>query len=104
MRKLFAVVLVGIGCGSLLLFSGKAIARSQEHAPTLDVCRADLAVWHDHEEAKDYYDAERLFTRDGTPNRTATNKLSLSEVKLRKAEMFECMRVDLSDQSKYEAA
>ena len=42
---------------------------AQEHAPTVDVCRADRAFWYDAEELIDYLNQETKRKNEGTRNR-----------------------------------
>ena len=47
-----------------------SLARQQEpkHAPTLEMCRADVAVWYSLESASEYSAAQVKLLRDGVPN------------------------------------
>jgi hypothetical protein len=83
-----------------LLFS-TATARVQEHAPTVEVCRADVAVWANTNAETDYYNAEREWTTNGVPNRTDIEKLPIIEVKARAREMFVCQDVDPTRKESY---
>ena len=74
---------------------------SQEHAPTVDMCRPDAALWYGHEMATEYYNAQSLFNSDGVPNRTDSAKLPLSEAIARMQEMFKCQRVDEQRKDNY---
>ena len=56
-------------------------ARVQEHAPTVDVCRADRALWYPYSSPPQ--------TDDG-----AILKLSFDQVHARQGEMGNCARVD----------
>lgn len=67
---------------------------SQEHAPTIDVCRADLAVWGRASDQNEYHAAQALTIRDGAPNNSAIGRLGLRELHAREKEMFECQDVD----------
>jgi hypothetical protein len=50
---------------------------SQEHAPSVDMCRADAALWYSHEMATEYINAQSAFVSDGVPNRTSASKLPI---------------------------
>jgi hypothetical protein len=85
---------------ALLLFS-TASARLQEHAPTVEVCRADAAVWTNVHAETDYYNAELERTTNGVPNRTEMEKLPIIEVRARSREMFQCEDVDPARKESY---
>jgi hypothetical protein len=87
--------------GLFLLAVCAAGARAQQHAPTADVCRADVAVWFSREIFKEYESAEIAFLRDDVPNRSEIAKLPLSEVTERAQEMLKCMSVDKKDLDTY---
>lgn len=68
--------------------------QAQEHAPAVDVCRADAAVWGKQPQADEYLSQETKHLTDGTPNSSPIAKLSLQELILRSEEMNDCERVD----------
>ena len=68
--------------------------RTQEHAPTVDVCRADRAAWHNTEEETDYLNQETKHVSDDLKNRNRIAKLSFKEITLREGEMATCASVD----------
>jgi hypothetical protein len=74
---------------------------AQEHAPTVDVCRADRAFWHNAEEETDYLNQETKHINDGTRNRNPIAKLSFKEINLRMSEMSACVSVDEPNLDKY---
>jgi hypothetical protein len=76
----------------VLLFALPTFA--QEHAPTKDVCQADVAVWYSHEMSREYAKAETDRTTEGIRNRTALAKIPLDEADKRQNEMYDCMNVD----------
>jgi|HubBroStandDraft_2_1064218.scaffolds.fasta_scaffold00464_1 hypothetical protein len=51
MRAKYCVVLL------VLVFAAGVNAKPQQHAPTVEVCRADLALWYDENTATEYYKA-----------------------------------------------
>jgi hypothetical protein len=63
---------------------------TQEHAPLLATCEADVALWYSENEFTDYLNSESALMRDGTPNKTSLNLLSISEVIARHEEMGKC--------------
>jgi len=80
-----------------LLFSSKA----QEHAPTMDVCRADVAVWDNKEEQTDYLNQETKHINDSVRNTNPIAKLTIREVALRSREMGNCASVDEAKANSY---
>jgi hypothetical protein len=69
-------------------------SQAQEHAPTVEVFRADLAVWYNHDMAADYFNAEAHHISDNAKNHTLTAKLPLKEIAARTREMVLCEAVD----------
>src|ERR1700690_2906629 len=67
---------------------------AQEHAPTKDVCRADLAVWNNVEAQTDYLNREVNHLTDGARNTNPIVKLSVREIIVRMHEMGDCYSVD----------
>jgi hypothetical protein len=89
----------------LLLFVVSATpTESQQHAPTMDVCRADVAVWFDYKSATEYANAEASRVTDGIPNRTEVAKLPFVEVNKRLTEMGDCDKVDKQHTDDYTQA
>src|SRR5258707_8601646 len=88
MKPKFFCVLLSLTCTPPLA------SEPQQHAPTVEVCRADAALWYDRDAATDYLKAETLHKSDNVKNLTPAAKLSLAEVKVRATEMFDCARVD----------
>jgi hypothetical protein len=88
MKPQFVCVLLFFTCALPLA------SEPQQHAPTVEVCRADAALWYDRDAATDYLKAETLHKSDNVKNLTPAAKLSLAEVKARATEMFDCARVD----------
>lgn len=68
--------------------------RAQQHAPTVDVCRADAALWYSTEAATEYIKAENEHLSNGTRNRTPIAKLGVEEIVARSLEMGDCASVD----------
>lgn len=66
----------------------------QQHAPTVAMCRADVALWYNSEMATAYLNAETLHITDNVKNLTPTAKLPLTEVLDRTTEMGDCTRVE----------
>lgn len=69
-------------------------AKLQQHAPTVDTCRADAAVWGNAQTRTEYFNAETEKTRNGTPNRTPIAQLPVTEIHARQREMYDCQEVD----------
>jgi hypothetical protein len=93
--KHFATLLI-VPC---LLFISKA--QAQEHAPTMDVCRADVALWDNSEEQTDYLNQETKHINDGVRNANPIAKLTVREVFLRLSEMADCASVDEAKANSY---
>jgi hypothetical protein len=83
----------------LMLFA--PVLRTQEHAPTVDVCRADRAAWHNIDEETDYFQQETKRIDGGPRNRNPISKLSFKEINLRIMEMATCQSVDEPNSDKY---
>jgi len=94
MKHLAAVV--SIAC---LLFVSKS--QAQEHAPTMAVCQADLALWHNTEEETDYLNQETKRINDGVKNTNPLAKLTAIELTLRMIEMADCKSVDKAGSQDY---
>jgi hypothetical protein len=83
--SLTALILLGTSC---------AVAVAQKHAPTVEVCRADVALWYNTQLYTEFRLAQKDWFADQIPNRTDIAKLSLSEIGMRVREMGECWSVD----------
>ncbi len=90
--------------GVLLVFSSPVHAKPQQHAPTLETCRADRAVWYNSEMSTEYMKAETARVSDGMKNRTPSAKLPLAEIITRHHEMADCQAVDPGNSDAYRAA
>src|SRR5262245_49722174 len=90
--------IIVLGLMSLLFAAGM---RTQEHAPTVDVCRADRAAWDSSWERADYFDQEAKHANDGTDNTNPIATLPFEEISLRLREMGTCMKVDRQNLNKY---
>ena len=88
----------------LLFVVSTTLTESQQHAPTVDVCRADVAVWFSYGSATAYANAEAARVTDNIPNRTETAKLSFGEVNKRLLEMGDCDKVDKQHSDDYTQA
>ncbi len=75
-----------------LLLVIPATGQENAHAPTLEQCKADVAVWGDSDAQLEYSKAQLAFIRDGTPNKTEINKLDMQELTGRMSEMVDCMK------------
>jgi hypothetical protein len=74
---------------------------SQEHAPTVDMCRADAALWYSRGIANAYNTAETAHVTDDVPNRTEIAKLPLPEINERTSELGKCFVVDKDNSDTY---
>ncbi len=90
--------------GLALLFSSAAFGQEVQHAPTKDVCQADVAVWYNPEMSAEYNNAQGVWARDHVPNRTALAKMPLHEVLGRMDEMYSCEQVDEQRNDLYHSA
>lgn len=81
-----------------------ASALGQQHAPTVEMCRADRALWYNSEDATEYLKAETAHWTDGTPNPSHYVKLGLPEVFARIREMGDCASVDAERSDSYQTA
>jgi hypothetical protein len=91
--------ILGFALGCIL--SATPVPCAQEHAPTVDVCRADRAVWDNTEEETDYVKQETKHVNDGTRNKNPIANLSFREINLRLREMAMCASVDETNLDKY---
>jgi hypothetical protein len=99
-RKLMHVLLICSG----LFVAVPTGAEPQQHAPSIEMCRADVAVWYDHESATAYLNAETNRVQTGQPNPTQIAKLSFTEVNERVMELVDCLKVDEARFNTYDAA
>jgi hypothetical protein len=79
---------------SVVVLASSPVAVAQEHAPTLEQCRADVAVWGDLSTQHEYTKAEYRYLSSTDPNRTETNKLTIKQIFSRLDEMSDCGKVD----------
>jgi hypothetical protein len=94
MKKIVVTSLV-----SLLLATG---LRTQQHAPTADVCRADRAFWDIKQERMDYFNqATRQIDDNTIQNNNPVAKMPFKEINLRMREMSVCLSVDEQNALKY---
>ena len=88
----------------LAILAPIANSESQKHAPSIETCRADLALWYDVASATEYKKAETLHLTGGTKNSTPAAKLPLKEVNARIIEMGNCSHVDTARSDAYVGA
>lgn len=81
----------------LCFISLAAICVGQEHAPTLEQCKADLALWYDKDGALDYLKAQGMRMSDGIKNTSSYNRLTLKLITFRINEMVKCSSVSGKD-------
>lgn len=84
MRRLIGSFIVGL----LLVFP--PLVKAQEHAPLLDQCKADRALWYSLEQENEYRKADLA---EGPKNSTQYAKLPLKIIKFRIKEMTDCWSV-----------
>jgi hypothetical protein len=82
-------------------FSMSMAVGAQQHAPTIAVCRADVAVWNDQSLKIEYQTAEDAFNQNKTTNHSGVGILSVRDVSTRAHEMFDCSRVDSEKETTY---
>jgi hypothetical protein len=92
--RIAGVFVLAILCGATRL-------RTQEHAPTVDVCRADSATWYHVDEQTDYLNQETKHITDGVKNTNALAKISYKELGLRVEQLHDCQYVDSTNRDKY---
>jgi hypothetical protein len=73
----------------------------QQPASTVEVCRAEAAVWFNGRMAADYTDAQDDWVGNKIPNRTETARLPVKELMARQSEMFDCAKVDRENRGEY---
>jgi hypothetical protein len=88
----------------LLFFVVAIPCKAQQHAPTVDVCSSDRALWYEVSAATEYIKAETEHMNNGIPNRTPYAKLDLAEVLARVIEMGACYTVDAERSDAYHEA
>jgi hypothetical protein len=74
---------------------------AQEHAPLLEQCKADRALWYSSEQENEYRKADLA---EGPKNSTQYAKLPLKVIKFRTKEMADCWSVGNGDDQYFKAA
>ena len=87
-----------------MLVASSVYGQEVKHAPTKDVCEADVALWYSVAMDTEYNEAQTAWVADSVPNRTALAKLPYWEAIARMEEMFDCMQVDLKQNDLYKSA
>jgi hypothetical protein len=72
-------------------------AFAQEHAPTVEQCKADQALWGADHTQTAYNEAETRHVESGAVNRTEIAMLSITQLKQRMRGMYECEDVVAMD-------
>jgi hypothetical protein len=98
MRKLIGSFIAG------LLLIAAPLVKAQEHAPLLDQCKADIALWYSDESEVEYRKAENAHRTDGTKNRTDYAKLPIKVLNFRVGELVDCWSVSGQDDRYFKAA
>lgn len=98
---------MSVGILALATFvSGGFAQQSQEpqHAPTIEVCKADVAVWWTDYIVDQYENSENELASTGKYLRNPAGDLPITEVSARMNEMHNCARVDAHDRATYTSA
>ena len=82
-----------------MLFTAGRWATAQDHAPSVEMCRADRALWSD--QMAEYEYAEADYMNKGLPDRSAIMKLTFMQLNDRALEMGQCAIVDDSSDGEY---
>jgi hypothetical protein len=75
-----------------------------KHAPTVEVCRADAAVWENTEIVEQYENSENQLTVGGKYIPNPAGDLLFEEAKARMYEMYNCKEVDKQNAQTYSSA
>ncbi len=75
-------------------------AGAQEHAPTVETCRADLTAWNG--EMSGYWGAGEAKHDSGLPDKSLVSSHTAAELLDRATEMGRCFTVDSPNGSAYE--
>jgi hypothetical protein len=94
---------------AILLFAAIAAmveAQEVEHAPTVEMCRADYALWSDASLMKSYYEADAKSRKHVSEDSDEISRLSIDEIAARAVEMSDCLKADAdsNDRLKYRLA
>jgi hypothetical protein len=78
-------------CLAIAIFASRGA--SQDHAPSVEQCKADQSVWGSAHVEIQYNEAETRHLQDGTPNRTDIALLTIPELETRMQVMYQCVDV-----------
>ena len=87
--------------GVAILLSFPLSAQVEKHAPTVDVCRADVALWDDSALQVDYAKAETESVKNNVPSQNEIHKLPIKQIWGRLLEMGDCAKVDPERKASY---
>jgi hypothetical protein len=93
-----------VPCLMFAMFARGALAQQAQHAPTVDVCRADVAVWWTEYIVSQYEKSEDGLASGGKYIRNPAGDLPIKEVSVRMNEMHDCENVDTRDARTYSSA
>lgn len=79
-------------------------AQEVKHAPTVDVCRADAAVWWSNSVVDEYEKSEDELASNGKYIPNPVGDLPIKEVLARRTELIECEDVDKDNHHTYSSA
>jgi hypothetical protein len=71
---------------------------AQEHAPLLEQCKADRALWYSLEQENEY---RKAYLKDGPKNATEFAQLPIKTIKFRIKEMSDCWSVSSQQDDQY---
>jgi hypothetical protein len=77
---------------ALLLTTIHVDAAQDDHAPSVEVCRADMNLWRD--QMTEYFTAEADYNNKGLPNRSSVMGLTFLQLNHRSTEKGQCAVVD----------
>ena len=70
-----------------LVIAYPVFGQAVQHAPTKDVCQADVVVWYSHEISTEYYNAQAAWVTDSKPNNTEIGRMPITGLLARMSEM-----------------
>jgi hypothetical protein len=104
MRSTFRITTALVIAGLFAAKSTPERLQEPEHAPTKDMCRADVAVWWSESVIKEYDDSETELMRTGKYKPNRAGDVPFRELGARAHEMLNCQHVDPEGQKLYSYA
>jgi len=74
---------------------------TQEHAPNVDICRANQTAWGNAQAKLDYGTKEKQDVTQGLKNTTAVAELSYRQLLSRRDEILTCASIDAPNSDQY---